>query len=123
MRFVRADLMTVCLGQAGSAAAILLAAGTPGKRMILPHARVMIHQPAVEPNQGQTSDLERQANEILRMRKVMEQLLIRHTGRTAEQVRKDIDRDTILDAEQAVAFGMVDILTPARKREPLAPAA
>jgi ATP-dependent Clp protease protease subunit len=123
MRFVRADLMTVCLGQAASAAAILLAAGTPGKRMILPNARVMIHQPAVEPSRGQTSDMERQANEILRMRKVMEQLLIRHTGRTAEQIRKDIDRDTILDAEQAVAFGMVDVLAPVRKRARLAPAA
>ena len=108
MRYVRPDVQTVCLGQAASAAAVLLAAGAPGKRAALPNARVLIHQPATQGIQGQVSDLEIQANEIERMRKLMEETLARHSGRTAEQIRKDTDRDKILTAEEAVEYGIID---------------
>jgi ATP-dependent Clp protease protease subunit len=120
MQFVAADVQTVCLGQAASAAAILLAAGTRGKRLALPNARVVIHQPAMDVSQGAAADLEVQANEILRMRRVMEELLARHTGRTAEQVRADVERDTILSADEAVGYGLVDQLTRSRKQALLA---
>ncbi len=115
MRFVSADIETVCLGQAGSAAAILLAAGAPGKRLMLPHARVVIHQPTMDPGYGQTSDLQIQATEILRVRAAMENLLARHTGRSREQVRSDIDRDTILTSTEALAYGAVDQILGSRK--------
>ena len=88
----------MCLGQAASAAAVLLAAGTPGKRFALPHSRILIHQPYTEGG-GQGSDIEIQANEILRMRDEMEGILARHTGRTAEEIRRDIERDKILTAD------------------------
>ncbi|QDQ99341.1 ATP-dependent Clp protease proteolytic subunit [Tomitella fengzijianii] len=115
MQYVRADITTVCLGQAASAAAVLLAAGTPGKRMALPNARVLIHQPATEGMQGQVSDLEIQAKEIERMRRAMETTLARHTGRTAEQVRIDTDRDKILTAEEAREYGLIDTVLEYRK--------
>lgn len=116
MQYVRADIQTVCLGQAASAAAVLLAAGTPGKRMALPNARVLIHQPAVGGAiQGQVSDLEIQAAEIERMRKLMEETLAQHTGQTAEQVRLDTDRDKILTAEQAKEYGIIDQVFEYRK--------
>ena len=108
MQYVRPDVQTVCLGQAASAAAVLLAAGTPGKRAALPNARVLIHQPATGGVQGQVSDLEIQAKEIERMRKLMEETLARHTGKSAEQVRIDTDRDKILTAEEAKEYGIVD---------------
>jgi ATP-dependent Clp protease, protease subunit len=114
MQFVCADIETVCLGQAGSAAAILLAAGTVGKRLMLPHARVVIHQPAMETGHGQASDLHIQATEILRVRAVMEELLARHTGRSRDLVRADLDRDTILTSAEALAYGFVDGLTGSR---------
>jgi ATP-dependent Clp protease protease subunit len=114
MMFVRPDIQTVCMGQAASAAAVLLAAGTPGKRAALEHARVLIHQPSAE-GQGQVSDLEIQANEILRMRRLEEKILARHTGRTEEQVRQDIERDTILTAEQAKEYGFIDDVITTRK--------
>ena len=99
MQYVRADIQTVCLGQAASAAAVLLAAGTPGKRMALPNARVLIHQPSLSGViQGQFSDLEIQAAEIERMRTLMETTLAHHTGRDAATIRKDTDRDKILTA-------------------------
>ena len=104
MQFVCADLETVCLGQTGSAATILLAAGTPGKRLMLPHARLVIHQPTMDAGFGHTSDLHIQATEILRVRTVMENLLARHTGRSRKQVRADIDRDTILTSTEALAY-------------------
>ncbi len=107
--------MMACLGQAGSAAAILLAAGAPGKRLMLPHARVVIHQPTMDPGYGQTSDLQIQATEILRVRAAMENLLARHTGRSRQQVRSDIDRDTILTSTEALAYGAVDQILGSRK--------
>jgi ATP-dependent Clp protease protease subunit len=93
MQYIRPDISTVCLGQAASAAALLLAGGTPGKRLALPNSRVLIHQPALQGAQGQGSDLEIQAREIMRMRSQMEELLAQHSGRTLEQVTRDIDRD------------------------------
>ncbi|MER7207800.1 ATP-dependent Clp protease proteolytic subunit [Streptosporangium sp. NPDC000239] len=115
MQFVRPEIQTVCLGQAASAAAILLAGGTPGKRFALPNARMLIHQPSTEGG-GQGSDIEIQAREILRMRTQMESILSRHSGRSAEEVRKDIERDKILDAEEAKAYGLIDDIIPSRKK-------
>ena len=115
MQYVRPDVQTVCLGQAASAAAVLLAAGAPGKRAALPNARVLIHQPATQGTQGQVSDLEIQAAEIERMRRLMETTLARHTGKTPEQVREDTDRDKILTAEEAVEYGIVDQVFDYRK--------
>lgn len=115
MQFARPDVQTFCLGQAASAAAVLLAAGTPGKRFALPNARVLIHQPAMEGVYGQVSDLEIQANEIQRVRRLMEETLSRHTKRDADQIRKDIERDKILTAEEAKAYGIVDDVLPYRK--------
>jgi ATP-dependent Clp protease protease subunit len=115
MQFARPDVQTFCLGQAASAAAVLLAAGTPGKRFALPNARVLIHQPAMEGVYGQVSDLEIQANEIQRVRRLMESTLARHTNRDADQIRKDIERDKILTADEAKAYGIVDDVLPYRK--------
>jgi ATP-dependent Clp protease protease subunit len=115
MQFVRPDIQTVCLGQAASAAAVLLAAGTPGRRLAVPNARVLIHQPSMGGFRGQVSDLEIQAKEITRIRTQMEQALARHTGRTPEQIHADIDRDRILTATEAVEYGIVDELIQSRK--------
>ena len=115
MQYVRPDVQTVCLGQAASAAAVLLAAGAPGKRAALPNARVLIHQPATGGVQGQVSDLEIQAQEIERMRKLMEETLARHTGRPAEQIRLDTDRDKILTASEAMHYGIIDQVFDYRK--------
>ena len=115
MRYVRPDVQTVCLGQAASAAAVLLAAGAPGKRAALPNSRVLIHQPRTQGTQGQVSDLEIEANEIERMRRLMENTLADHTGRTAEQVRIDTDRDKILTAHEAVEYGLIDTVFDYRK--------
>jgi ATP-dependent Clp protease protease subunit len=101
MRFIQPDVQTVCLGQAASAAAILLAAGTPGKRLAVTNARILIHQPAFEGVYGQVSDLEIQAAEISRMRRLLESTLARHTGRDEDLVRADIERDKILTAAEA----------------------
>lgn len=114
MRYVRPEIQTVCMGQAASAAAVLLAAGTKGKRFALQNARILIHQPSGE-GQGQVSDLEIQANEILRMRGLLEQILVDHTGQSAEKVKADIERDTILTAEQAKEYGIVDEVITTRK--------
>lgn len=114
MQFVKPDITTVCLGQAASAAAVLLSAGSPGKRYALPHARVLIHQPYTEGG-GQGTDIEIQAAELLRMRTEMEGIFARHTGRDIEQIRKDIERDKILTAEAAVEYGIVDSVIPSRK--------
>ena len=115
MRYVRPDVQTVCLGQAASAAAVLLAAGAPGKRAALPNSRVLIHQPRTQGAQGQVSDLEIEANEIERMRRLMEETLAEHTGRTAEQIRIDTDRDKILTAQEAVEYGLIDTVFDYRK--------
>jgi ATP-dependent Clp protease protease subunit len=115
MQFVKPDIQTVCLGQAASAAAVLLAAGTPGKRMALPNARVLIHQPYTETGRAQISDLEIQANEITRIRTQMEEMLAKHTNRSTTQISDDIERDKILTAEDALSFGFVDQITASRK--------
>jgi len=116
MQYVRADIQTVCLGQAASAAAVLLAAGSPGKRLALPNDRVLIHQPSLGGViQGQFSDLEIQAAEISRMRKLLETTLAKHSGRTPEQVRLDIERDKILTASEAKDYGIVDEIIQSRK--------
>jgi ATP-dependent Clp protease protease subunit len=114
MQFVKPQIQTVCLGQAASAAAVLLAAGTKGKRFALPHARILIHQPYTEGG-GQGSDIEIQANEILRMREEMEGILASHTGKTNEMIAKDIERDKILTAQDAVEYGVIDQVIASRK--------
>ncbi|WP_281356952.1 ATP-dependent Clp protease proteolytic subunit [Fodinicola acaciae] len=119
IQYVRPDVATVCLGQAASAAAVLLAAGTPGKRMALGNARMLIHQPATEGGYGQGSDIEIQAKEILRMRTQMESIIAKHTNRTPEQVRKDIERDRFLTAEEAVEYGLIDQILEPRKANQL----
>ena len=115
LQFVRPDVQTFCLGQASSAAAVLLAAGTPGKRVALPNARMMIHQPAMEGAQGQVSDLEIQAKEIQRVRDSMEEILAKHTGQPVEKVRADVERDLILTAEEAREYGLIDKVIESRK--------
>ncbi|WP_433551189.1 ATP-dependent Clp protease proteolytic subunit [Micromonospora zamorensis] len=120
MQYVRPDIQTVCLGQAASAAAVLLSAGTAGKRMALPNSRIIIHQPATEGGYGQGSDIEIQAREILRMRTQLEDMLSRHCNRPTEQVRKDIDRDKIMTAEESKEYGLVDTILTSRKKGLLA---
>ena len=115
MQYVRPDISTFCLGQAASAAAVLLAAGTPGKRFALPNTRVLVHQPATEGFYGQVSDLEIQANEISRMRTLLETTLSRHTGQSRDQVRSDIERDKIFTADEAKEYGIIDDIIPSRK--------
>jgi len=115
MQYVRPEISTVCLGQAASAAAVLLAAGNPGKRMALPNSRILIHQPATEGGYGQSSDLEIQAREILRIRAALERILALHTGKDQDQVRRDIERDKILTAEEAKEYGIVDEVLSSRK--------
>jgi ATP-dependent Clp protease protease subunit len=116
MQYVRPDIITVCLGQAASAAAVLLSAGTPGKRMALPHSRIIIHQPATEGGYGQGSDIEIQAREIMRMRVQLEELIARHGNQPIEKVRKDIDRDKIMTADEAKEYGLVDTVLVNRKK-------
>ena len=119
MQYIRPQIQTVVLGQAASAAAVLTAAGSPGKRLALPNARILIHQPAVgEAGQGQASDIEIQANEIMRMRTWLEETLARHSNRSQEQVNKDIDRDKILSAEEALEYGLIDQVLTSRKNLP-----
>ncbi|MGH3689258.1 MAG: ATP-dependent Clp protease proteolytic subunit [Microbacterium sp.] len=117
MQYVAPQIQTVVLGQAASAASVLLAAGAPGKRLALPNARVLIHQPAMgEAGQGQASDIEIQAAEILRMRTWLEETMAKHTGKPVEQINRDIDRDNILSAAQALEYGIVDQVLTSRKR-------
>lgn len=116
MQYIRPHVQTVCLGQAASAAAVLLAGGTPGKRLALPNARVLIHQPSTgQAGHGQASDIEIQAAEILRMREWLEETLSKHSNRTPEEVHRDIDRDKILSAADAVEYGLVDQVLTSRK--------
>ena len=116
MQYVKPDIQTVCLGQAASAAAVLLAAGTKGKRLALPNARVLIHQPAMAGGDyGQASDIEIQANEVLRMRTWLEDTIALHSNRSVETVKKDIERDKILTAPMALEYGLVDQVLEGRK--------
>jgi ATP-dependent Clp protease protease subunit len=115
MQFIRCEVGTTCVGQAASSAAVLLAAGAPGRRMVLPHARVVLHQPSGG-GQGTLPDLAVQAKEIARVRAEMERILSQHTGRTVEQVREDTDRDLVLSAHDALAYGIVDVILDSRKK-------
>ncbi|SLM89521.1 ATP-dependent Clp protease proteolytic subunit [Brachybacterium nesterenkovii] len=116
MQYIKPDVTTVCLGQAASAAAVLLAAGSPGKRLALPNARILIHQPAMGgEGGGQASDIEIQANEILRMRAWLEDTLAHHTGRARDEISRDIERDKILTAQSALDYGIVDQVLASRK--------
>ena len=119
MQFVRPDIMTICLGQAASAAAILLAGGTKGKRMALPNSRILIHQPYSEGG-GQASDIELQAKEILRMRELLEIMLEKHSTKSKEQISADIERDKILTSQEAVEYGLIDQVLTSRKAKPTA---
>lgn len=124
MNFVSCDVETVCLGQAASSAAVLLAAGAPGKRLALPGARILIHQPSFsEPVQGQATDLQIQAEEMLRTRDVLEEMLARHTGQPRERIAADIERDKIFDAPAAQEYGLIDGLTRNRKQSVRGPVA
>ena len=114
MQFVKPDIQTICMGQAASAAAVLLAAGTPGKRSALQNARILIHQPSSEGG-GQGSDIEIQAKEILRMRTQLEDMLATHSKRDVEQVRRDIERDKILTSQEALEYGLIDQVISNRK--------
>jgi ATP-dependent Clp protease protease subunit len=108
MQFVRPDVSTICIGQAASMAALLLAAGARGKRFTLPNTRVLIHQPWAGGLSGQAADIDIQAREILRMREIINELLARHTGQPLERITKDVDRDYIMNAQQAKEYGVVD---------------
>jgi ATP-dependent Clp protease, protease subunit len=119
MRYIKPDVRTVCLGQAASAAAVILAAGTKGKRLALPNSRILIHQPATEGGYGQSSDIEIQAREILRIRSLMEQMLAEDTGRTPEEVSRDIERDKYLTADQARDYGIIDEVLTSLKAVPV----
>ena len=114
MQFVKPEIQTICMGQAASAAAVLLAAGTKGKRLALEHARVLIHQPSGG-GEGQSSDIEIQAREILRMRDLLESMLAKHTGKEEADIRKDIERDKILTAREAMEYGIIDEVVASRK--------
>jgi ATP-dependent Clp protease protease subunit len=114
MQFVRPDISTVCLGQAASAAAILLAGGAKGKRYALANSRILIHQPSTEGG-GQGSDIEIQAREIARMRDLLETMLEKHSSRSIEEIRRDIERDKILTADEAVEYGLIDQVFTTRK--------
>ena len=116
MQFIQPEITTCCIGQAASAAAILLAAGTKGKRIALPNSRILIHQPAIESGYGQSTDMEIQAREILRMRAAMEVILARHTGKDEETVRHDIERDKFLTADEAREYGILDEVLTMIKR-------
>lgn len=115
MQYIKPQIQTVCLGQAASAAAVLLAAGSPGKRLALPNARVLIHQPAMEGMRGQASDIQILADELDRMRAWLEDTLAAHSNVPVEQVRRDIDRDKILTAPQALEYGLIDQVLTSRK--------
>ncbi len=114
MQFVRPDVSTICLGQAASAAAVILAGGAKGKRYALEHSRILIHQPSSEGG-GQASDIEIQAKEIMRMKTLLEELMARHSNKSADQISIDVDRDKILTAAEAVEYGLIDQVLASRK--------
>jgi ATP-dependent Clp protease protease subunit len=117
IQYIKPEVQTVCLGQAASAAAVLLAAGTPGKRLALPNARILIHQPAMEGGYAKASDIEIHANEMIRMREWLEETLSKHSNRSVAEIRKDIERDKILTSEEAVEYGLIDKVLDSRKRK------
>ena len=119
MQFIRPDVSTICLGQAASAAAIILAGGAKGKRYALEHSRILIHQPSSEGG-GQASDIEIQAREIMRMRGLLETMLAKHSNKSVEEIEKDIERDMILTAAEAVEYGIIDKVMSSRKAKPSA---
>ena len=114
MQFIKNDIATICLGQAASAAAVLLAAGTKGKRLALPLSRVLLHQPYGQVGYGQVTDLEIAAKEILRMRELLEEILAGHTGQTLERIHKDTDRDFVMEAREAIEYGIIDDVLSSR---------
>ncbi|MCZ2154838.1 MAG: ATP-dependent Clp protease proteolytic subunit, partial [Bryobacterales bacterium] len=115
MRFVEPDIVTICVGQAASMGAVLLAAGTKGKRYSLPHSRILIHQPSMSGLAGQAADIDIYAKEILRMREILNAELAQATGQPVEKIAQDVDRDYIMEAEQAQAYGMIDRVISARE--------
>ena len=115
MQHIRADVSTICLGQAASMGAFLLAAGTPGKRLALPHSRVLIHQP-LGGAQGQATDIEIQAAEIIRIKKTLNEILAKNTGQSLKKIEKDTDRDYIMTPEEALAYGMIDKVVSYEKK-------
>jgi ATP-dependent Clp protease protease subunit len=119
MQYVRPAVTTICMGFAASAAAVLLAAGAPGKRLALPNSRILIHQPHGEVGQGQAVDIGIRAEEFLRQREMMNEILARHTGQEIETIARDTDRDNILSVEQAKAYGLIDAVIEPRKLGPL----
>jgi ATP-dependent Clp protease, protease subunit len=124
LQFIKPDVTTICFGQAASAAAVLLAAGSKGKRLALPHARVLLHQPYARAY-GQGTDIELAANEVMRMRDLLEGILAQHTGQDPERIHRDTDRDFVMSAEEALAYGIIDEVISRRSLEdnagPIAP--
>src|SRR5689334_15774167 len=114
MQYIKPDIYTICFGQAASAAAVLLGAGTKGKRLALPHARVLLHQPYSEAY-GQAADIELAANEIMRMRTLLEEILASHTGQTVDKIHQDTDRDFVMSAEEAKEYGLIDEVISVRE--------
>jgi ATP-dependent Clp protease protease subunit len=119
MAFVRPDIITICVGQAASMAAVLLAMGAKGKRFSLPNSRIMIHQPSMQGLAGQAADIDIYAKEILRMRETLNQLLATATGQSVERVSRDVDRDYIMSPEQGVEYGMIDRVISSRDMAPV----
>ena len=115
MQFIKNDIATICLGQAASAAAVLLAAGTKGKRLALPHSRVLLHQPSGQVGYGQVTDLELAAAEILRMRELIDGILAEYTGQTIERIHADTDRDFVMEAGEALEYGIIDRVISSRE--------
>lgn len=115
MQFIRNDIATICLGQAASAAAVLLAAGTKGKRLALPHSRILLHQPYGQVGYGQVTDLELAAKEILRARDLLEEVLAKHTGQPIERIHTDTDRDFVMEAPEALEYGIIDAVISTRE--------
>jgi ATP-dependent Clp protease, protease subunit len=120
MRFVEPDIVTICVGQAASMGAVLLAAGTKGKRYSLPHSRILIHQPSMSGLAGQATDIDIYAKEILRMREMLNEILADCSGQPMERVGRDVDRDYIMDPEQAVDYGLIDRVITSRDLAPVA---
>src|SRR6266545_3046037 len=118
MQYVRPDISTICMGMAASAAAVILSAGTKGKRFALPHSTILIHQPSGGAR-GQSADIEIQAREILRLRRVLDEIMAEHTGQTVEKISRDTDRDFIMSADQALEYGMVDEIITTRQVVPV----
>jgi ATP-dependent Clp protease, protease subunit len=113
LQYIKPDIVTICFGQAASAAAVLLAAGTPGKRLALPHARILLHQPYAQAG-GMASDVELAAKEILRMRTLLEEIISGHTGQPVEKIHKDTDRDFVMSADEAKDYGIIDTVISSR---------